>query len=41
MRRWTIKNVPGLVAKSGDPWRNEGWKPHKLEGALTKARSLW
>ena len=41
MRRWTIANVPGLVAKGGDPWRNEGWKAHKLEGALTKARSLW
>lgn len=41
MRRWNIGNVPGLVAKGGDPWRNEGWKPHLLEGALTKARSLW
>jgi bifunctional non-homologous end joining protein LigD len=41
MLRWTIANVPGLVAKHGDPWRNEGWKAHKLEGALTKARSLW
>jgi len=41
MLRWTIGNVPGLVAKGGDPWRNEGWKAHKLEGALTKARSLW
>jgi bifunctional non-homologous end joining protein LigD len=41
MLRWTIANVPGLVAEHGDPWRNEGWKAHKLEGALTKARSLW
>ncbi|GAC1581264.1 MAG: hypothetical protein NVS3B7_16300 [Candidatus Elarobacter sp.] len=41
MRRWTIANVPKLVAKSGDPWRNEGWKPQSLEGALGRARSLW
>ena len=24
MRRWTIANVPELVATSGDPWRREG-----------------
>lgn len=41
MRRWTIANVPGLVAKGGDPWRREGWTPQSLESALTKARSLW
>jgi bifunctional non-homologous end joining protein LigD len=41
MRRWTIANVPKLVAKTGDPWRREGWKPQSLESALTKARSLW
>ncbi len=41
MRRWTIANVPALVAKHGDPWRREGWKPQSLESALTKARSLW
>ena len=41
MRRWTIANVPKLVAKTGDPWRREGWRPQSLESALTKARSLW
>ena len=41
MRRWTIANVPGLVAKHGDPWRREGWTPQSLESALSKARSLW
>jgi len=41
MRRWTIANVPKLVAKTGDPWRREGWKPQSLESALSKARSLW
>jgi bifunctional non-homologous end joining protein LigD len=41
MRRWTIRNVPGLVAKGGDPWQREGWEPQALEGALTRARSLW
>jgi len=41
MRRWTIANVPKLVAKTGDPWRHEGWEPQSLESALSKARSLW
>ena len=41
MRRWTIANVPELVAGGGDPWRAEGWKPQALEAALRKARSLW
>jgi bifunctional non-homologous end joining protein LigD len=41
MRRWTIANVPRLVAKTGDPWRREGWKPQSLESALARARPLW
>ena len=41
MRRWTIANVPRLLAKDGDPWRREGWKPQSLESALSRARSLW
>jgi len=41
MRRWTIANVPRLVAKDGDPWRREGWKPQSLESALARARPLW
>ena len=41
MRRWTIANVPRLVAKTGDPWRNEGWIPQSLESALARARPLW
>ena len=41
MRRWTIANVPKLLAKTGDPWRREGWKPQSLESALSRARSLW
>ncbi|HEY0614417.1 MAG TPA: non-homologous end-joining DNA ligase [Candidatus Elarobacter sp.] len=41
MRRWTIANVPKLVAKNGDPWRNEGWEPQSLESALARARPLW
>jgi bifunctional non-homologous end joining protein LigD len=41
MRRWTIANVPKLLAKDGDPWRREGWKPQSLESALSRARSLW
>jgi bifunctional non-homologous end joining protein LigD len=41
MRRWTIANVPRLIAKGGDPWRREGWEPQALEAALSRARSLW
>lgn len=41
MRRWTIKNVPGVLARGGDPWVREGWEPQTLENALTRARSLW
>ncbi|MBV9439543.1 MAG: ATP-dependent DNA ligase [Candidatus Eremiobacteraeota bacterium] len=41
MRRWTIANVPALVAERGDPWRDEGWRPQTLEAALARARPLW
>ena len=40
MLRWTIANVPALVAKHGDAW-SEGWTPHNLENAISRARSLW
>jgi bifunctional non-homologous end joining protein LigD len=39
--RWTMKNVPRLIAKDGDPWVAEGLRPQRLEAALKKARSLW
>jgi len=41
MRRWTIANVPKLVAEYGDPWRAEGWAPQALDDALKRARALW
>jgi bifunctional non-homologous end joining protein LigD len=41
MTRWSIANVPALVAKHGDPWAAEGWTPHRLETAITQARSVW
>jgi bifunctional non-homologous end joining protein LigD len=41
MARWTIKNVPKLLAKDGDPWAGRGWKQQRLEPAIKKARSLW
>jgi bifunctional non-homologous end joining protein LigD len=41
MRRWTIANVPKLVAKFGDPWRAEGWAPQSLDDPLKRARALW
>ena len=40
MTRWTIANVPELLAASGDPWA-EGWTPHRLETAISHARTLW
>lgn len=40
MGRWTIGNVPRLLAKHGDPW-SEGWRTHRLETALSTARSHW
>ncbi len=41
MARWTIRNVPGLLAKHGDPWSGAGWEGYRLEKALESARSLW
>jgi bifunctional non-homologous end joining protein LigD len=41
MRRWTIREVPGLVDAQGDPWRAEGWEPQRLEKALAQARARW
>lgn len=41
MRRWTIREVPALVAKHGDPWLAEGWEPQRLEEALARARARW
>jgi bifunctional non-homologous end joining protein LigD len=41
MARWTIKNVPKLLAKDGDPWAGRGWREQRLEPAVKKARSLW
>jgi hypothetical protein len=41
MARWTIANVPALVAQHGDPWAGDGWRPQRLEAALTLARERW
>jgi DNA primase len=41
MRRWTIRNVPGLVAQHGDPWVEEGWRPQRLERAIAQAQARW
>jgi bifunctional non-homologous end joining protein LigD len=40
MTRWTIANVPKLLAKTGDIW-SEGWTPYRLESVIAAARSLW
>ncbi|HMD01577.1 MAG TPA: non-homologous end-joining DNA ligase [Candidatus Baltobacteraceae bacterium] len=39
--RFTIKNVPGLLAKRGDLWSGPGWKEQRLEPALAKAQKAW
>jgi bifunctional non-homologous end joining protein LigD len=39
--RFTIKNVPGLLAKHGDLWAGAGWKEQRLEPALSKAQKVW
>ena len=39
--RFTIKNVPGLLAKQGDLWAGSGWKEQRLEPALAKAQKVW
>jgi bifunctional non-homologous end joining protein LigD len=41
MRRWTIREVPALVAEHGDPWRAEGWRPQRLEKPIAEARARW
>jgi bifunctional non-homologous end joining protein LigD len=41
MARWTIANVPALIAENGDPWSADGWVPQRLEPALEAARSIW
>jgi bifunctional non-homologous end joining protein LigD len=38
---YTIKNVPVILARDGDPWSGAGWKPQRLEPALRRARSAW
>jgi len=39
--RWTIRNVPRLLAAKGDPWQGEVDKEQRIDGALKKARRLW
>ena len=41
MARWTIKNVPGLLARNGDVWQGGAWKGQRLEPALKAARTRW
>ncbi|HLW38582.1 MAG TPA: non-homologous end-joining DNA ligase [Candidatus Eremiobacteraceae bacterium] len=38
---WTMRNVPSLLQKHGDPWHAAGRKKHNLEAALRKARKAW
>ncbi|MDQ6779538.1 MAG: hypothetical protein M3Z37_00055, partial [Candidatus Eremiobacteraeota bacterium] len=38
--RWSMRNVPALLKKRGDPWA-AGSKKHSLESALRKAAKVW
>ncbi|MDQ2664031.1 MAG: non-homologous end-joining DNA ligase [Candidatus Eremiobacteraeota bacterium] len=38
---WTIKTAPVRLAKRGDPWSGKGWKPARLEKAITKAQKAF
>ncbi|MGA2394984.1 MAG: non-homologous end-joining DNA ligase [Candidatus Lustribacter sp.] len=40
MTRWSIANVPKLLARNGDCW-SKAWKPYRLEPVIAAARSLW
>ena len=39
--RFTIENVPRLVAQDGDVWEGSHWTGQRLEPALERARSAW
>jgi bifunctional non-homologous end joining protein LigD len=41
MTRYTVRNVPALLARDGDLWSGKGWKPQRLEPALARARERW
>lgn len=38
--RWSLRNVPALLKKSGDPWAAGGQR-YSLEAALRKATKAW
>jgi bifunctional non-homologous end joining protein LigD len=39
--RFTLNNVPSLLARRGDLWDAEAWREQSLEPALEAARSKW
>ena len=41
LARWTMKNVPALLAERGDPWKRPFGRGQRLEPALAKARAKW
>ncbi len=41
MTRWTIANVPALLAKHGDPWGGDRWQPQSLDAASGAIRERW
>ncbi len=40
-RRWTMKNVPRLLADGGDPWAAPYARVQRLEPALARAHRAW
>ncbi|HEY0799110.1 MAG TPA: non-homologous end-joining DNA ligase [Candidatus Baltobacteraceae bacterium] len=41
MARYTVRNVPELLARDGDRWSDKGWKEYQIEPALARARTAW
>lgn len=38
---WTIKTVPALLKRSGDPWKGAARRPRALESAVKALRAKW
>lgn len=41
LTRYNLANVPGLLARSGDPWAGNTWKEQRLEEAFERADQVW
>lgn len=39
--RWTMRNVPKMLADGGDRWDRSAWEAQEIESALRLARAAW